>query len=74
MPVTWSESRSWVSGSCALLLVSDRPAAEDVFSRLDIVSAVTLIQNKCINSEYGFRGGYTGIGLLNEFHVSVEAR
>ena len=52
----------------------DKAEAEDVFFRFDIVAAVSQVQNKCVNSEHGYRGGYTGIGLLNEFHVSVEAR
>ena len=73
-PVTWSGSKEWVSGSCALLLMPDKAEAEDVFFRFDIVAAVSQVQNKCVNSEHGYRGGYTGIGLLNEFHVSVQAR
>ena len=60
-------------GSCALLLVPDRPSAEDVFFRLDIVYAATSIQQQCVNKENGYRGGHRGIGPLNIFHVSVEA-
>ena len=52
----------------------NKAEAEDVFFRFDVVTAVAQIQNKCVNSEHGFRGGYTGIGPLNEFHVLVEAR
>lgn len=57
-----------------LLLVPNKPSAEDVFIRLDIISAANQIQHECINLEHGFRGGHTGIGPLNEFHVSVEAK
>ena len=60
-------------GTCALLLVPDRPNAEDVFFRLDIVYAATSIQQQCVNEEHGYRGGHRGIGPLNIFHVSVEA-
>lgn len=73
-PVTWSRAKSWTSGTCALLLVPESETAEDVFFRLDIVSAVTQIQHKCMNSEHGFRGGHTDIGPLDVFHVAVEAK
>ncbi len=64
---------SWSVRSCALLLEPDRPMAEDVFLRLDIVTAVSRIQQDCVNEEHGFRGGHVGIGSLEYFHVSVEA-
>ena len=54
--------------------MADSESPEDVFMRLDIVSAVNQVQHKCVTSEYGFRGGHTRIGPRNEFHVSVEAR
>ena len=72
-PITWSEAREWVFNSCAILLVPDEEPAEDVFMPLDIVTAVSRIQDNCVNSEHGFRGGHTGIGPLHDFHVSVEA-
>ena len=72
-PLTWTEARSWIYGSCALLLVPDTEPAEDVFLPFDIVTAVSRIQDNCVNSEHAFRGGHTGIGPLHEFHVSVEA-
>lgn len=72
-PVTWSEARSWAVRSCAILLVPERPGAEDVFFRLDVVYAITAIQQQCVNEAHRFRGGHRGIGPLNEFHVSVEA-
>ena len=70
--MTWSGPRSWTAGSCALLLVPDRPSAEDVFVRLDIVFAVTAIVEQCVNADHGYRGGHRGVGPLNQFHVSVE--
>ena len=72
-PITWSERREWVFGSCALVLVPDEEPAEDVFMPLDVVTAVSRIQDNCVNSEHAHRGGHTGIGLLHVFHVSVEA-
>ena len=60
-------------GSCALLLVPDGHMGQDVFLRLDIVYAVSQIQQDCVNEEHGYRGGYVGIGPLDYFHVSVEA-
>lgn len=59
--------------SCALLLVPERPSAKDVFFRLDIVYAVSNIQQQCVNEAHGFRGGHMAIGPLKNFHVSVEA-
>ena len=73
MPVKWSEAESWIWGSCALLLVPNRETVEDVFLRLDIVYAVTAIQQQCVNEASAFRGGHRGIGPLDNFHVSVEA-
>ena len=72
-PVSWSGPRSWTSGTCALLLVPLRPTAEDVFFRLDVVYAVSSIQQQCVNEAHGYRGGHMEVGPLNNFHVSVEA-
>ena len=73
--VTWTAPRSWTVQSCAVLLTPQRPAitAEDTFTRLDIVYAVSHIQRACINSMHGFRGGHIGIGPKDMFYVSVEA-
>ena len=67
--------RSWTVRSCAVLLTPQRPAvaAEDSFTRLDIVYAVGHIQRACVNGLHGFRGGHMGIGPQDMFYVSVEA-
>ena len=73
--IKWTAPRSWTVRSCAVLLTPQRPAAaaEDSFTRLDIVYAVGHIQRACVNGLHGFRGGHMGIGPQDMFYVSVEA-
>ena len=67
--VTWTAPRSWSVRSCAVLLNPQRQAvgAEDSFTRLDIVYAVSHIQRACVNAGHGFRGGHIGIGPQDMF-------
>lgn len=76
-PVFWRNRETWTYRSCNIVLRtkhSSSRAPGDTFTRRDIANVVSVIQSRCVNRNYEYRGGYLQIGRAEAFDVEVFGR
>ena len=68
---TWTHPQKWVSGSCAIGLVSPYQDPLDNFSRFAIMEVASIVSSICNTEAHRHRGGFMNVGPREVWVVSL---
>ncbi len=72
--VFWPQVESWSYDSCTVVISQKRRREEEAFPRSYLAGFVYLIQEKCVQAQHGYRGGWHDIGITRSGQIAIVGR